>query len=79
MQRRQARRIVEMLVSLAARDSFTVTGEGIETEEQWRLLARLGCDFGQGFLIARPMPADRMLAWLTRMTESGRYQRGPPP
>jgi EAL domain-containing protein (putative c-di-GMP-specific phosphodiesterase class I) len=31
--------------------------EGIETEEQWLRLRELGCEMGQGFLIARPMPA----------------------
>jgi len=67
-----------MLVSLAARDRFTLTGEGIETEEQWGVLERLGCDFGQGFLIARPMPADQMTAWIDRMAGSGRYRRPPP-
>ena len=74
----EARRIVAMLVSLAARDQFTLTGEGIETEEQWGVLERLGCDFGQGFLIARPMPADQMTAWIDRMAGSGRYRRPPP-
>src|SRR5262249_34839455 len=68
----EARRIVAMLVSLAARDQFTLTGEGIETEEQWGVLERLGCHFGQGFLIARPMPADQMTAWIDRMAGGGR-------
>ena len=31
--------------------------EGIETDEQLRLLRQLGCRFGQGFLLARPMCA----------------------
>jgi EAL domain-containing protein (putative c-di-GMP-specific phosphodiesterase class I) len=74
----EARRIVAMLVSLAARDKLTLTGEGIETEEQWSVLERLGCDFGQGFLIARPMPADQMAAWIDRMVQSGRYRRSSP-
>ena len=74
----EARRIVAMLVSLAARYKFTLTGEGIETEEQWGVLERLGCDFGQGFLIARPMPADQMAAWIERVVRSGRFRRAPP-
>lgn len=33
-----------------------VLAEGIETEEQLQLLRELGCDQGQGYLLARPMP-----------------------
>ena len=33
-----------------------MTGEGIETVAQHAQLASLGCDLGQGFLLARPSP-----------------------
>ena len=32
--------------------------EGIETQEQWSTLQGLGCEFGQGYLFARPGAAD---------------------
>ena len=70
---REARRTVEMLVALAAEQKFSLTGEGIETEQQWHALKELGCHFGQGYLIARPMPADRVRGWIGRMQEAGRY------
>jgi EAL domain-containing protein (putative c-di-GMP-specific phosphodiesterase class I) len=70
----EARRTVEMLVALAARERFTLTGEGIETEEQWQTLRDLGCHFAQGYLIAHPMPGDSVRGWIGRMRESGRYQ-----
>ena len=60
----KARSTVEMLVAFARREKMSVTGEGIETEEQWDVLAELGCDFGQGFLIARPMRASQMIRWI---------------
>jgi EAL domain-containing protein (putative c-di-GMP-specific phosphodiesterase class I) len=41
-----------------------VVAEGIETARTWRLLAALGCDEGQGYYIARPMPEDQMIGWL---------------
>jgi len=50
-----------------------VTGEGIETEQQWHALKELGCHFGQGYLIAHPMPGDRVRGWIGRMQEAGRY------
>jgi EAL domain-containing protein (putative c-di-GMP-specific phosphodiesterase class I) len=61
-------------VALAAEQKFSLTGEGIETEQQWHALKELGCHFGQGYLIARPMPADRVRGWIGRMREAGRYQ-----
>jgi EAL domain-containing protein (putative c-di-GMP-specific phosphodiesterase class I) len=71
---REARDIVETLASLAAKEKFSLTGEGIETEQQWDVLEKLGCDFAQGFLIARPMPGDRVRRWVGKMMEIGRYR-----
>ena len=36
-----------------------VVAEGIETAEQAAALRELGCGFGQGFLYARPLPAEK--------------------
>ncbi|MBU8874524.1 EAL domain-containing protein [Reyranella sp. MMS21-HV4-11] len=71
---REGRDIVSMLVSLAAREKVSLTGEGIETQQQWDALESLGCDFGQGFLIARPMPGERVTGWISRMAKAGRYR-----
>ena len=73
----EARQIVSMLASLARRDNFTLTAEGIETREQWNALEQLGCDFAQGFWIARPMPADQVRPWIERMTQAGHYRTAP--
>ena len=70
----EARRTVEMLVALGAKEKFNLTGEGIETEEQWNALEKMGCHFGQGFLIAHPMPGDQIEGWIGRMTQIGRYR-----
>jgi diguanylate cyclase (GGDEF)-like protein/PAS domain S-box-containing protein len=50
--------IVKTLVSLAHTLGLTVTAEGVETTEQADRLRRIGCDSGQGWLFARPGPAD---------------------
>lgn len=69
----EGRDIASMLASLAAREGVSLTGEGIETQEQWDALEALGCDFAQGFLIAKPMPADEVAGWIGRMAKAGRY------
>ena len=70
----EGRDIVSTLVSLARREEVSLTGEGIETQEQWDTLEALGCGFAQGFLIARPMPADQVTGWIARMASAGRYR-----
>jgi EAL domain-containing protein (putative c-di-GMP-specific phosphodiesterase class I) len=41
-----------------------VVAEGVETSEQARLLRLLKCDQAQGYLIAKPMPADDVVKML---------------
>ncbi|MEJ7837872.1 MAG: EAL domain-containing protein [Thermomicrobiales bacterium] len=50
--------IVNGIVSLAHAIGLLVTGEGIETELQLETLRDVGCDFGQGYYLARPGPAE---------------------
>lgn len=51
-----AQKIVRVIIELARVLNMEVIAEGIETMEQYKLLARLGCRYGQGFLLARPLP-----------------------
>jgi EAL domain-containing protein (putative c-di-GMP-specific phosphodiesterase class I) len=41
-----------------------VVGEGVETEEIASALAGTTCDVAQGYLYARPMPADQLSEWV---------------
>ena len=52
--------IVRAIIEMAHSVGFTVTAEGVETEEQAALLRLLRCDQAQGFLFARPMPAEEL-------------------
>jgi EAL domain-containing protein (putative c-di-GMP-specific phosphodiesterase class I) len=56
--------IVTAVIALARALSFGVIAEGVETEAQARVLGELHCDHAQGYLFARPMPSDELVAWL---------------
>jgi len=51
------RSIVDAVIGLAHGLRISVVAEGIETEEQFEALRAMGCDVGQGYLFARPIPA----------------------
>jgi EAL domain-containing protein (putative c-di-GMP-specific phosphodiesterase class I) len=48
--------ILQTIISLAKNLKMRVIAEGIETESQLAVLQNLGCDYGQGFLLAKPKP-----------------------
>lgn len=50
--------LVRSVISMAAALDLVCVAEGIETLEQLALVRAHGCRFGQGFLLARPMPGD---------------------
>lgn len=52
--------ILQTIISLAKNLKMKVIAEGIETESQLSLLRNLGCDYGQGYLLAKPMPREEM-------------------
>jgi EAL domain-containing protein (putative c-di-GMP-specific phosphodiesterase class I) len=54
--------IVKTITTLARTLGMRVTVEGVETEEQVRLFADLGCDQMQGYYLGRPMPAQAVAA-----------------
>ncbi len=49
--------IVRTITMLAHTLKMSVVAEGVETEQQVEILKKLGCEFGQGFLFSRPLPA----------------------
>ncbi|HTS86328.1 MAG TPA: EAL domain-containing protein [Usitatibacter sp.] len=61
--------IVTAIVAMAGSLDVEVVAEGIETEEQLEELRRLGCQRGQGYLLARPMPAAQVARLLSRAAE----------
>ena len=50
--------ICEAIISMAHKLDMKVVAEGVETEGQRDLLIKAGCDFGQGYLFSKPIPAE---------------------
>lgn len=58
-----ARAVVHAVVHLAHALGLRVVAEGVETAGQRDILLNMHCDELQGYFYAKPMPADRLLAW----------------
>lgn len=58
-----ARKVALAVVNLAKALNLKVVAEGVETEEQNRILREFGCDQLQGFLFAKPMSAKALALW----------------
>ena len=56
--------IVRATVELGHGLGYGVVAEGVENAETRQRLSALGCDAIQGFLVARPMPADQTAEWI---------------
>ncbi|ATJ83158.1 EAL domain-containing protein [Halomonas beimenensis] len=78
---RRSRVLVQSLITMAEALGLEVVAEGIEDRGQLELLQRMGCPVGQGYLLGRPVPADRFLAaWLGGAPPEGaRPDRAPAP
>jgi diguanylate cyclase (GGDEF)-like protein len=57
-------RVIEAIVALGKAMQLEVVAEGVETDQQYATVRRLGCDLVQGYFIAKPMPADQLLTWI---------------
>jgi diguanylate cyclase (GGDEF)-like protein len=56
--------IVRAIIDLGRHLDLEVVAEGVEDAATWDMLASLGCDFVQGWHLARAMPIDAVLPWL---------------
>lgn len=58
--------ILRSALDMAKQLGLVTVAEGVETMQDWRLLQEYGCTLGQGWLIARPMPAAEVGPWLRK-------------
>jgi EAL domain-containing protein (putative c-di-GMP-specific phosphodiesterase class I) len=60
-----AAQIALAIIGLARSLGLRTLAEGVETREQLEFFRYHGCNEAQGFLLAQPMPAEAVPAWLT--------------
>ena len=53
--------IIEAIIALSKTLGYFIVAEGIETQEQEEFLARVHCDFGQGYLYSKPKTLDTFI------------------
>lgn len=58
--------LVRAIVAVARTLQLTVVAEGVETREEEMLIDEIGVDSKQGYLFAKPMPADELEHWLVQ-------------
>jgi EAL domain-containing protein (putative c-di-GMP-specific phosphodiesterase class I) len=56
--------MVEKIIEMGHDLDMEVIAEGVETEEQFRLLTEKGCDGVQGYFFTRALPPAEILRWL---------------
>ena len=73
------RAITRSVLSLGRGLGLTTVAEGVEDRDGWDILRAFGCDQAQGFLVSRPLAAERFREWMARQPESARPRvaRGP--
>ena len=67
--------IVRSITDLAHSIGLEVTGEGVEEEDQLRLLTNLGCDHAQGYYIGRPMAPEALSGYVGDLQEGAGARR----
>jgi diguanylate cyclase (GGDEF)-like protein len=69
-------KVVEAIIALGKAMSLEVVAEGVETDQQYAIVRRLGCDLAQGYFIARPMPAEQLRRWCGGYEDTQRLNYG---
>lgn len=72
----RSRRVARSVLALAKSLHCAAIAQGVETQEQYQFLVDAGCDYAQGYLFARPMPAAELTDWLAAQ-KPGQWARAP--
>jgi EAL domain-containing protein (putative c-di-GMP-specific phosphodiesterase class I) len=70
-----ARAILEASIGLARKLEIEIVAEGAETEQEWKLVKDLGCDYAQGFFCARPMRSEDLPEFIDKWSQANPVDR----
>lgn len=62
----EQQQLTASMIAMARALGISTLAEGVETEDAEVMLRRLGCDYFQGYLVARPMPLNETFSWLRK-------------
>ncbi len=62
--------VAASIIGMASELGFGIVAEGVETAEQFDLLRLAGCDYIQGYFVARPMPEEELLHKIAELVEN---------
>jgi len=65
--------LVEAVVSIGHSLSLKLVGEGIETKQHYDYLRSLGCDYGQGYFMSKPIPDKQFIAFCQKNVETAKW------
>jgi len=63
-------KIAQAIIDLSHNFDLYVVAEGIEDNETMEMLSELGCEYGQGYYISKPMPVNDFAAWIKKYNDS---------
>jgi EAL domain-containing protein (putative c-di-GMP-specific phosphodiesterase class I) len=58
--------ICNTIIKLASDLNMTVVAEGIEDQNSMEILRELGCQWGQGYFICKPLPINKLIVWMQK-------------
>ena len=64
--------IVRSTIDLAHNMGLKAVAEGVETQEAWDKLREMGCDSAQGYFMSKPLPPEKLMAWINESKWSGK-------
>lgn len=67
--------ITNAIIQLAHNLKLNIIAEGVETEEQAKVLLEYGCTWAQGYLYAKPLPAEDFFHWVRRYNVTHRTKK----
>lgn len=62
----QDKAIISAIVTMAKGFNMKVIAEGVETQENYRLLTELGCDYIQGYLLSKPLATENVMTFINQ-------------